>query len=243
MFRGNSDDFMIVSIHQPHFLPWLGYFNKVFNSDVFVWLHNVQFRKNYFQNRTKIKNTDTNQELWLTIPVKASLADNIDQVKIANARWANKAVKTIEQYYRKAPYFSHYFSIITAHFASSDLLDEINYRTFMVLLRELQYEGKVIRVDELQIDTLDPNLRLIEVCQKLGANHYIAGKGGKNYVNTQQWVDAGIRISWQSFNSDSVIYPQLGKSFVPSLSVIDCLFNIGPVKTRELLVNAWKVEL
>lgn len=233
---------MIVSIHQPHFLPWLGYFNKVLNSDTFVWLHNVQFRKNYFQNRTKIKNSDTDQELWLTIPVKASLADNIDQVKVADARWANKAVKTIEQYYRKAPYFKQYFSMITDHFAASDLLDEINYRTFKVLLRELRYEGNVVRMDELKIDTLDPNQRLIEICKKLNSNHYIAGKGGKNYLNNEQWANEGIKVSWQSFNSEALQYPQLGKIFVPSLSVIDCLFNNGPDKTRELIVNAWRVE-
>ncbi|HCM76095.1 MAG TPA: hypothetical protein DIS90_06920 [Cytophagales bacterium] len=111
-----------------------------------------------------------------------------------------------------------------------------------MLVSEVQDEGKVVRVEELKIEALDPNLRLIEICQKLEANHYIAGKGGKNYLNTQQWSEAGVRISWQNFNSEMVQYPQLGKSFVPALSIIDCLFNIGPVKTRELLLNAWQVE-
>lgn len=242
MFRGYSNDCMIVSIHQPHFLPWLGYFNKVFNSDVFVWLHNVQFRKNYFQNRTKIKNSDTDRELWLTIPVRASLTDNIDEVKIADARWANKVIKTIEQNYRKTPFFKHYFPKITEHFTGSELLDEINYRTFAVLLQELDYQGKVVRMAELSIDTLDPNQRLIDICNKLGASHYIAGKGGKNYLNIPQWDKAGISILWQGFNSEALRYPQLGKSFVPSLSVIDCLFNNGPDKTRELITNSWVVD-
>jgi len=233
---------MIVSIHQPHFLPWLGYFNKVFNSDAFVWLHNVQFRKNYFQNRTKIKNADADQELWLTIPIKASLSDNIDQVKIADARWANKAIKTIEQNYRKAPFFSAYFKMLTEHFTTSEYLDEINYKTFIVLMRELSYQGKIVRMDELDIDIQDPNLRLIEICKKLKSDHYIAGKGGKNYLNNQQWADVGIKVSWQSFNTETLQYPQLGKSFVPSLSVIDCLFNNGPEKTRELIMNAWQVD-
>lgn len=232
---------MIVSIHQPHFLPWLGYFNKVFNSDTFVWLHNVQFRKNYFQNRTKIKNSDTDQVLWLTIPVKARLSDNIDQVKIADVRWANKAIKTIEQNYRKAPFFTQYFTTLTEHFMTSEYLDEINYETFRVLLRELKYPGKVVRMDELKIDVIDPNARLIEICKKLKSGHYIAGKGGKNYLNTEQWAAAGIKVSWQGFNAETVQYPQLGKSFVPSLSVIDCLFNNGPEKTRELIVSAWKL--
>jgi WbqC-like protein family len=163
-------------------------------------------------------------------------------VKVADARWANKVVKTIEQNYRKAPYFKQYFLPLTEHFAASEYLDQINFKTFMVLLQELKYEGKVVRMDELKIDTLDPNLRLIEICKKLGSNHYIAGKGGKNYLNNEQWADEGIKVSWQSFNSEALQYPQLGKSFVPSLSVIDCLFNNGPDKTRELIVNAWQVE-
>ncbi|MEQ8361395.1 MAG: WbqC family protein [Cyclobacteriaceae bacterium] len=233
---------MIISIHQPHFLPWLGYFNKVFNSDIFVWLHNVQFRKNYFQNRTKIKNSDADQELWLTIPVKASIHDNIDQVKVADIRWAKKARKTIEQCYRKTPYFGQYFEPLTKHFETSEYLDDINYKTFMVLLHELNYHGKIVRMDELNVDVLDPNLRLIEICKRLECNHYIAGKGGKNYLNSQQWNDESIKVSWQSFNSETLQYPQLGKSFVHSLSVIDCLFNNGPDKTRELIVNAWQVE-
>ncbi len=233
---------MIVSIHQPHFLPWLGYFNKVFHSDVFVWLHNVQYRKNYFQNRTKIKNPFEDKETWLTVPVKASLSDSIDQVKIADATWVNKAIKTIDQFYRRAPYFDRYFEKLINTFDESADLDGINYKTFSFLLKELEYPGKVVRVEDIQVTTLDPNDRLIEICQKLGSDHYIAGKGGKNYLEMEKWNMAGIKISWQAFNPEVLQYEQLGKIFVPALSIIDCLFNIGPEQTRERVVGAWKPE-
>ncbi len=233
---------MIVSIHQPHFLPWLGYFNKVFHSDVFVWLHNVQYRKNYFQNRTKIKNPFDDKEVWLTVPVKASLSDSIDQVKIADAKWANKAMKTIEQFYRKAPYFDRYFEKLINTFDQSADLDAINYTTFSFLLKELEYPGKVVRVEDLAVTTLDPNDRLIEICQKLGSSHYIAGKGGKNYLDEEKWTASGMKISWQAFNPEALHYDQLGKTFLPSLSIIDCLFNIGSNETRERIISAWKPE-
>src|SRR5690606_16407251 len=115
--------------------------NKVFNSDVFVWLHNVQYRKNYFQNRTKIKNPFEDREAWLTVPVKAKLSDAIDDVKVADSRWAGKAVKTIEQFYRKAPYFGQYFDKLTELFSPTDDLEAINRKTFLFLLEVLGYEG------------------------------------------------------------------------------------------------------
>jgi hypothetical protein len=233
---------MTVSIHQPHFLPWLGYFNKVFNSEAFVWLHNVQFRKNYFQNRTKIKNPFDEKEAWLTIPVKAKLGEPIDRVKIADARWADKASKTILQFYRKAPHFDLYFDKLVGQFANSDSLEAVNYTTFFFLLKELGYPGKLIRMEELNVTAVDPNERLIEICKKLGSTHYIAGKGGKNYLDQQKWQEAGISVSWQAFDPDALSYHQLGNHFLPSLSVIDSLFNIGADQTRELVIGAWKVD-
>ncbi len=234
---------MIVSIHQPHFLPWLGYFNKVFNSDVFVWLHGVQFRKNYFQNRTKIKNPSNDSEFWLTVPVKAKLTDNIDEVTIADAKWAARVSKTIQQFYSKSPYYNEYFeALIELINRPATLVEEVNYQTFIYLLKVLSYQGKVVRMDELGELSNEPNQRLIDICKKLGAQHYIAGKGGKNYLNKKKWEEEGINISWQSFDSDAITYQQMGKAFLPSLSLIDCLFNVGAEQTRELILHAWKVE-
>lgn len=234
---------MIVSIHQPHFLPWLGYFNKVLNSDVFVWLHNVQYRKNYFQNRTKIKNHLTDSELWLTIPVRANLHMPIDQVTVADSKWNVKVFKTIDQYYRKAPFFDQYKDSLAELFSvSTNFLDAINYNTFIFFLGELKYTGKVLKIADLDIASDDPNQRLIEICNKVGSRRYIAGKGGQNYLNEPLWKEHGIELIWQKFNVGSVVYPQLGRNFIPALSIIDCILNIGPEKTRELILSAWTVE-
>jgi hypothetical protein len=234
---------MIASIHQPHFLPWLGYFNKVFNSDVFVWLHKVQFRKNYFQNRTKIKDPILDRDFWLTIPVHAKLSSYIDEVTLSEKGCLMRLEKTIFQFYRRAPFFSDYYERLVASLnISTESLEEVNFSTFKFLLQELKYSGKLVRFDELNVEEDDPNLRLIAICKAVGADHYIAGKGGKNYLEENKWEMAGIKLSWQQMESDLITYPQLGKTFLPSLSIVDCLFNTGAEQTRELIQKAWKVN-
>jgi len=234
---------MIVGIHQPHFLPWMGYFNKVLHSDVFVWLHAVQFRKNYYQNRTRIKNVN-GEPLWLTLPVHAKLGMRIDEVTIADDRWYERIQKTVEQCYRKAPHFAECWTQIAAACAgASTSLDDINFRTFNALLKLLGASSvRVERVEHLHAASEDPTLRLVEICEELGASAYIAGAGGRNYLREEEFEKAGIRLLWQEFDPHRVVHPQLGETFVPGLSIIDCLFNAGPAETRELLVNAWRPE-
>lgn len=232
---------MIVSIHQPHFLPWSGYVNKVLNSDVFVWLHNVQYRKNYFQNRTKIKNPFTDAEAWFTVPVTTSLSSRIDQVMVANNTWHVKSVKTLEQFYKKSPFFNTYFEQLSATFSASDNLDRINHHSFKYLLEVLGYKGRFVRIEDLDVQTDDPNDRLIEICRLLEAKKYIAGKGGHNYLDLERWSSAGIEVIWQEFSPAAFTYAQLGNSFIPGLSIVDSLFNIGAEQTRTQLMATWKV--
>lgn len=232
---------MIASIHQPHFLPWMGYFNKVFHSDVFVWLHNVQYRKNYFQNRTKIKNPRTDEAFWLTVPVKASLDTAIDQVLQADTKWDRKAIGTIQQFYQHAPFYKGWANDLTKFFRASDKnLDELNFELFCFLLNELNYKGRIVRVENLFPLNEDPNQRLIEICEKVGANTYIAGKGGRNYVDLPRWDAADIQVQWQDFDAGSITYPQLGNTFLPGLSIIDCIFNVGTEETAKIIDSAWR---
>ncbi len=231
---------MIVSIHQPHFLPWMGYFNKVLRSDVFVWLHSVQYRKNYYQNRTKIKNIN-GQPLWLTLPVHAPFGVTIDHVTIADPRWKERIQKTVEQCYRKTAHFDACWPrIAQALELSTDSLNDVNFRTFQAVLELLGGGGpKVESIGDLPASSQDPTLRLVEVCTALGATHYIAGKGGANYLRVEEFEKAGITVLWQAFDPGAVVYPQYGEGFLPGLSMLDCLCNAGADRTRELVLNAW----
>ncbi len=231
---------MIVSIHQPHFLPWPGYFNKVIHSDVFVWLHSVQYRKNYFQNRTKIKN-GAESPFWLTLPVHAKLELPIDQVIVADPTWRTRIQRTIEQSYRKTPFFEQCWPALSSAFQSApDTLDGVNYQSFMALLQLLDVQHvRVVRAEEIPVVATDPTKRLVDMCEWLGATHYIAGKGGHNYLRAGDFAVSGIQVIWQDFDPTCFVYPQKGHTFLEGLSVVDCLFNIGPENTRELVENAW----
>ncbi|MBL7849453.1 MAG: WbqC family protein [Cyclobacteriaceae bacterium] len=234
---------MIVSIHQPHFLPWLGYFNKVWNSDVFVWLHNVQFRKNYFQNRTKVKNPNTLLEFWLTVPVRASLGISIDEVEEVSNGWRKPMARTMEQFYGRAPYFHELGPELINLILSCDAnLDKLNYEFLDLILKALKYPGKILRAEELLPLSEEPNQRLIDICNKLEATHYIAGRGGKNYIDVDRWNTSGIEVVWQEFEPNNTVYAQQGEKFIPGLSIVDCLFNTGIDEARRLIEAAWQVK-
>lgn len=232
---------MIVSVHQPHLLPWGGYVNKVLNSDRFVWLHTVQYRKNYFQNRTRIKSPDTGGALWLTIPVHAHLGDRIDEVHTVDDHWRTKLAKTITQCYRRAPFFEEIWPRFAAAMdAAGTSLDRIDEILFGAVLDALGAPHRPIRVESLAVSAEEPTERLVEICQDLGATQYIAGRGGRSYMREDAFTSAGIEILWQDYRPELVEYPQLGEGFVPGLSVIDALFTIGPDTTRGLLTSAWR---
>ena len=231
---------MIASAHQPHFLPWLGYLNKVSNSDVFVWLDTVQYRKNYFQNRTQIEGADGIKR-WLTLPVHARMDTTIDRVAIADARWKSRIGRTIEQVYSRAPHFGECWPVLRdAMSGSSDYLNDVNYRLFRVLLQLLEFSRvRVVRASELGVVTTEPSQRLAELCAKAGADTYIAGKSGREYLNLDVFKRSGITVVWQLFDVASTAYRRSDGVMVEGVSVIDYLFHVGPQRTRELTQQAW----
>jgi len=233
---------MIVSIHQPHFLPWMGYFNKVINSDVFVWLNSVQYRKNYFQNRTRIKSIAGNP-IWLTLPVHNHLGDLIADITIADKGWKSRVKSIIHLNYAKTPFYSIYCDEIysTMEQNESELLSEVNFNLFLKVLTLLDIHTRIVRVEELKISCADPTGRLVEICRKLNAASYIAGKGGSDYMDQSLFEREGIGIFWQKFDPQVVKYSQIGADFVPGLSIIDSLFNIGASEVKKMLTLSWKI--
>lgn len=231
---------MIVSVHQPHFLPWLGYLNKVLRSDVFVWLDTVQYRKNYFQNRTVVR-TRRGEKLWLTLPVHAPFGTAIERVTVVDPKWRDRLAKTVEQNYGRTAHFrSCWPEIAKALDAASDALTDIDLRAFEAVLRLLDAGGvRVVRVGDLGVASEEPTERLVEIVRAVGGTTYVAGKGGRNYLRTEDFEKAGIGVVWQAFDPAAVPYPQTGPDFVPGLSVVDCLFNVGPEEARRLIRGAW----
>lgn len=227
---------MILSIHQPHFFPWLGYFHKIIQGDCFVYLDNVQYRKNYFQNRTMIKDL-SGESYWFTIPVqKAPLNTSIKEIKIADVFQADKLIRTLQTFYHKTPYFSELaplvFEIIRNNSGS---LNSINFRSIKLVMDLLSINKPFYIASELGIINDDPNGRIVEICHKLNANQYLAGKGGKNYMDLDLFRKENIDVLWQEFVPSNYAYSQINGVFIPGLSVLDVLFNIGTENTKKLL--------
>jgi hypothetical protein len=229
---------MIVSIHQPHFFPWLGYFHKILEGDCFVYLDNVQFRKNYFQNRTQIKDLNGNA-FWFTIPVqKAPLETLINKILIAPVFQPQKAVKMLQAYYGKSPYYAELSPAVNEILlAPYKGLNEMNLASIKYILKLLQINKPFYIASELDLKNEDPNGRIIEICTNLRADKYLAGKGGRNYMNLGLFETANIEIRWQEFLPSKYVYNQINGNFIPGLSMLDVLFNIGPEKTSSLLAN------
>lgn len=218
---------MTVSIHQPNFIPWLGYFYKISRSDVFVLLDDVQYTKNSFINRNKLKTA--NGPAWLTLPVTVkSLSQCINEVRYFElAKNADKAKKTVLGTYRKAPHFAEYYDGFCGCLDfPSDVVSEFNAN----LLRwVMDCFGITTRVEVSSIMEGVEGTgtdRLVSICKAFGATAYLSGKGGANYQDEELYKANGIELVYTDFKHPQ--YPQLYGEFLPGMACIDAIFNCGP---------------
>lgn len=226
----------ILSAHQPAYLPWLGYFDKIQQSDVFVYLDSVQFEKNSFINRNKIKTPQGGQ--WLTIPVKIKGHTDITLIdtEIDDTQpWRSKHLKSIEMNYRKAPYFmEHYPKLEKLLSISTTNLTELCWQHLEFWLREFQIKTKVVRSSALDISSKKSDL-VLDLCTHFSAKHYLSGALGRNYLNENDFAAADIKVEYQDFNHP--IYPQRWGDFEPYMSIVDYWMNCGSGKlpfTKEI---------
>lgn len=215
----------IVAIHQPQYLPWIPYFDKILRADQFVLLDNVQFQKNGLQNRNQIKTP--HGVSWLTVPVKQHLGQLIGETEIADPNILGKHLKTLEFAYKKSPFYAEMMNLITPalekHFSR---LADLNNSLILIFLDYLGFTGEVVKASTLGVSGFGSDL-VLDICRKLGATEYLSGPGGKNYMKLEEFEHAGIRVVFQEYKN--VSYPQLfaEQGFAPDLSVIDLLFNLG----------------
>ncbi len=223
-----TSNFPTIGIHQPEFLPWLGFFNKISMSDKFVLLDNVPFRKNYFQNRNKIKGP--NGAFWLTIPLIKHPSDQlIKDIKIDNSQsWQKNHIKSIEIAYKKAPYFERYFNQLCEIInKKQEYLIDLNGEIIRYFMAELGISTKLTRASTLDVSGHKSEL-LLNICKKMKADTYLSGVSGKDYLNQEIFRYDKIEIAFQDFKHPT--YNQLWGEFIPKLSALDLLFNEGEWK-------------
>jgi WbqC-like protein family len=226
---------MILAVHQPQYLPWLGYFHKIANCDLFIFLDDVQYKKREFQNRNKIKTP--NGPLWLSVPVvtKGRYTQNIRDVKISpDDDWAQEHLKSIEHNYTKAPFFSEHRKFLHGLYKTPhDLLTEVSMSIIKYVMVYLKINIPFKISSEYNIATTSSE-RIVDLCKKTGADTYLSGAGGREYMDVSLFSKNGIKVVYQDFKHPE--YPQLHGKFEPFLSVIDLLLNCGP-QSREILLN------
>ena len=228
-----SNERKVVTIHQPEAFPWLGFFNKMIMADFYVILDNVQFRKNYFQNRNRIL-TKHGPE-YLTIPVDFKNHKTIKDIRVINDQnWRRKHLNTIKYTYSKAPYFQNHIGFFEELYGSGDeLLIDFNMRVIEYIRYVLSIDTPTCLASDLDVCGSATEL-LFEICKKCGAAHYLSGRDGINYLDLSLFEEAGITVVFQSFTHPE--YNQFNNSkFEPFISTFDLLFNHTAEEARKII--------
>ncbi|MDQ6968612.1 MAG: WbqC family protein [Mariprofundaceae bacterium] len=214
----------LITIHQPNYLPWAGFFHKWMISDAFIILDTVQYHKNEWQNRNRIKTPNGAQ--WLTVPVTYRFPQSIAHVGIAPKPWARKQIASIEQSYAKAPYLDKYWPELKPIFEQSwENLCALNVAIIRALGGMLACETPLLLASDIGKVSDDPTLRLIELCKILDGTAYLSGSEGRNYLQPSTFQEANIELYFQQV--EAPVYPQLHGDFISHLSVLDVLFHCG----------------
>lgn len=216
---------MIIAVHQPQYLPWLGYFDKIDRADVFVLLDNVQFKKNEWQNRNRIKTAQGPQ--WLTVPVLYRFPQLICEVGInTKERWQHKQRQTILSNYRKAPFWSLLEPFFEEIFAKEwQTIAELNIHVVRELATIMGIATPLYVASELPTFPEDPDERLIAISRHFAADTYLAGSGGHGYMDLAKYENAGIPVVFQEYRHPE--YRQMFGDFEPFMSVVDLIYNHG----------------
>jgi hypothetical protein len=237
---------MVLTIHQPEHLPWLGYYNKMATADKFVILDGVQFRKNYFQNRNRVMGSNGAQ--WLVVPVELTKhsEDRICDMKIANTanpKWREKYLRTIEYGYKKHPYFNDIFPFFEDLLSQNhELLCDFNLKIIMYFADLLNIHPEFVKSSDLKATGLKTDL-IFNICQELGASTYVAGPSGRDYLRLEDFENAGIKVVYNDFEHPEYIQKNQSE-FVPYLSVLDLLMNVDIEEAKEIVCGKrfWKSE-
>lgn len=214
------------AILQSNYIPWKGYFDLIGLVDEFVFYDSVQYTKNDWRNRNKIKTAQGIQ--WLTIPVRVeSLQQTIRETRVADRSWQVKHWRSISQSYSRAKCFTEFSSVFEEFYLkSNDLsLSAINQHLIRQICNLLEITTKISDVQEYEIYG-DKNERIINLCKAVNAEIYVSGAAGKDYLQINRFKDAGIDVRWMDY-SGYPEYTQLYGPFEHGVSIFDLLLNQG----------------
>jgi WbqC-like protein family len=229
-----------VAVLQPSYAPWIGVFDQLMRSDVFVYYDDVAFDKHGWRNRNRIKSP--NGPVWLTVPVahKGLSGQLIRDVKIASGKaWARKHLATLAQNYRKAEYYDWMMPGIS-QILSQDWahLIDLNLAIMDWSLGLMEVESSCLLASDLGV-VGGQSERLLNICLKLDAQEYLTGNAASNYLDQDMFAKQGVAITWQNY--DHPVYEQGEGDFMPFLSVLDILCHCGP-NSKNIITNKSSCE-
>ncbi|MDA2068150.1 WbqC family protein [Bacillus cereus] len=225
---------MRISIHQPHYLPWLPLVYKIIMSDVFVSLDHVNYSKNDWINRNKLKNASGS--FILTIPIKKHSSKKISDMIYDGDKWKKKHLKSFYYNYNATPYFNDIFPFLEKiYYQECTNVSKLNYRILEWIIQYLNSDVKIIRSSDLCLSS-SKNELLIDICKTVGAKEYIVGSYGyKNYLDHNLFSENGIDIQIMGWNCPKYKQGFENIGFIQNLSVFDLLLNHGPHSKSILL--------
>ena len=227
---------MILTAHQPVYLPWLGLFHKISLAETFVYFDQVQYLPKDWMNRNKIRTKSGS--IWLTVPVlrKGYRDLKTSEIEINNStNWQKKHLRSISLNYKKSPYFENYIPFFEDVYSRKwEFLGDLNEYMLKWFLDELGIKVNFLNAKNFKFQGEKSSL-ILNMCKKLDASTYIFGTLGKDYANVHEFEKNNVKLIFQDYNHPK--YSQLYSEFVSHLSVIDLLFNHGPKSLEIILSN------
>lgn len=248
---------IVVSGHQPSYNPYPGFFNKIGNSDVFVFTDDVQFSRKSFQHRNRILSSGV--PVWLTVYIYKTSHDTLlSDVKVCYDKvfkvsyieegkryteyvdWVGKHRHIVKEAYKKSPYYSSYADVVLGIPRQFKLLVELNKWYVMTLCDIMGIRHTTFVSSSCLPGDPDPSVRIAKQVESLGGEIYLSGPSGRKYLDEGPFHQRGISVCYQKFHQTE--YPQIGvREFVPYMGIVDALFNVGASRTREIIERGFSV--
>jgi hypothetical protein len=220
-----------VAVHQPNFLPYPGFFAKMMAADVFILLDDVQYKAREWVNRNRIKDVN-GQQMWLTVPVHCEYRAPINTATLDSSAWREHHLKTLHTRYARSPFYDPDHFLRPSYTWPFGHLATFNMSLIQRIADYLTIPTHVGLSSFYGVQTMRTE-RIVDLCRAVSADTYVSGVGAKEYLDEKVLADAGIALEYLEFKVQS--YSQLWGDFIPNLSIVDMIFNVGPDQTLELL--------
>ena len=226
---------MKIAVSQSNYIPWKGYFDLIATVDEFILYDDVQYTKNDWRNRNKIR---TNEGwTWLTVPVqqKNLYTQLLKDTRIDNStNWSKKHRAAIRFNYSNAPFFENYYPYFDSVYQKRwEFLLDLCYETTGYLKEVLKITTQTFKSSTISVEGVKAD-RILNLCQKMGATHYLTGGLAHDYLSGDNFSQNGVELEYQEY--DHPRYSQQYSGFIPNMSLVDLLFNAGD-KSLDVLMN------